>query len=247
MPVANRAKRLHALARELNKRFELPQNTVRAELDEYYRPAKWFLRWVDGPTVAQLTAAAEEVDAEVLGEATPFRSYSDFTWALATIRLTMTTEELPWDQGYYPNSWHIREWLEKRKAPRPRNMRERVLADRLAVMFDNSISGKPEQDLIDEYIRDNGVAALLQVEGHGEAPLTPAEVLTDRYAADDARKAWTRQLIALTPLEAFLAVLADPEPSPRAATAALDLVPEVHQAVNEAAAGLKALIAEEAW
>ncbi|WP_030372432.1 hypothetical protein [Streptomyces rimosus] len=50
MAVANRAKRLHALARKLDDRFDLPRGTVRAELDEYQRPAQWYLRWApNGP------------------------------------------------------------------------------------------------------------------------------------------------------------------------------------------------------
>lgn len=246
MPVANRAKRLHALARELNRRFELPHNTVRAELDEYYRPAKWFLRWTDGPTMAQVTAAAKEIDGEVLGEAKLFRSYSDFTWALATIRLTMSSDEPSWEEGYYPNYGHLSTWLEKRKAPQARNKREQVLADRLAVMFDDSLSGRPSDELIQTYVRENGVAPLLHLEGHGETPLSPVEVLTDRYAADEARKAWQRRLVPLAPLEAFLAVLADEEPAPGVAAAALALAPEVHQAVDEAVRGLNARVTGEA-
>lgn len=245
MAVSNRAKRLHALARELTKQFELPPDTVRAELDEYRRPATWYLRWADGPPVAQLTKAAKAIDAEVLEEATPFREYSDFVWALATIRLTMSTEELPPEQGYYPNYWHIREWLEKRKAPQPRNKREQVMADRLAAMFDDSLSGRPENELITDFVREDGVASLLQREGPGEAPLTPVEVLTARYAADQARSAWKRQLIPMEPLAAFLAVLADPEPEPSAAAAAVALVPEVHRTVDTAASELQGRVTGE--
>ncbi|GAA1110977.1 hypothetical protein [Streptomyces javensis] len=244
MPVSNRAKRLHTLARDLTKRFELPPDTVRAELDEYYRPAKWFLRWTDGPTVAQLTRAATEIDSEVLGEATLFRGYSDFVWALATLRLTMTTEELPPGEGYYPNDWDVRQWLEKRRAPAPRNKREQVLADRLAAICDDSISGRPSQDLIVDFVRENGVAPLLQAEGPGEAPMTPVEILTARYAANEARKTWKRRLAPMEALAAFLAVLADPEPESAVASAALALVPEVHRRIDAAAAGLQARVTD---
>ncbi|MGW4087063.1 hypothetical protein ACWEGS_28925 [Streptomyces sp. NPDC004822] len=246
MAVADRAKRLHALARELNKHFELPAGTVVAELDHYYRPAKWFLRWMDGPPMAQVIAAAKKIDDDVLGEAKLFRSYSDFTWALATIRLTMSRDEPPWEEGYYPNYGHLSTWLEKRTAPRARSKREQVLADRLAVMFNDSLSGRPSDELIQDYVRERGVAPLLQVEGHGEIPLSPLEVLTDRYATGEALKAWKRRLVPLKPLEAFLAVLADQEPEPDAAAAALALVPEVHQAVDRAAEELGTRVTGEA-
>ncbi|MER7497050.1 hypothetical protein ABT033_31195 [Streptomyces pharetrae] len=247
MAVADRAKRLRALARALNEHFELAPDTVLAEFDEYTRPGKWYLRWTDGPTVAQLTKAAKDIDADVLAEATLFRKYSNFVWALATIRLTMSTEELPPEQGYYPNSWHIREWLQGRKAPRPRNKREQVMAERLGAMYDDDSSAFHSPDtLMADFVRENGVAALLRDKGPREALLSPVEVLTDRYATGEALKAWTRRLVPLNPLEAFLAVFADQDPEPNVAAAALALVPEVHQAVDEAARGLDARVTAEA-
>jgi hypothetical protein len=246
MAAADRAKRLRALARALNEHFALTPDTVRAEFDEYARPGKWYLRWTDGPAVAQLTRVARDIDAEVLAEATLFRKYSDFVWALATIRLTMSTEELPSGEGYYPNSWHVREWLQGRKAPRPRNKREQVLAERLGAMFEDSDSFHSSDTWMADFVRDNGVAALLRDRDAGETLLTPVEVLTDRYATGEAVKAWKRRLIPLTPLEAFLAVLADQEPEPDAAAAALALVPEVHESVDTAAEVLNARVTGEA-
>jgi hypothetical protein len=246
MAVADRAKRLRALARALNEHFELAPDTVRAEFDEYSRPGKWYLRWTDGPTVAQLTKTAKDTDADVLAEATLFRKYSNFVWALATIRLTMSTEALPPEQGYYPNSWHIREWLEGRRAPRPRNKREQALAERLGTMYDEDSSAFHSPDtLMADYVRENGVATLLRGEGCGETLLTPVEVLTDRYATGVALQAWKRQLVPLKPLKAFLAVLADPEPESDAAAAALALVAQVHQDVDKAAEGLNARVTGE--
>ncbi|MFB8025960.1 MULTISPECIES: hypothetical protein [unclassified Streptomyces] len=245
MAVANRAKRLHALARELTKQLDLPLGAVEAELDEYRRPAQWYLKWTDGPTVALLTAAAKKIDAEVLAEATPVRTLSDFTWAVATIRLTMTSDPLPPMQGYYPNSMHVREWLEKRNAPRPLNKRERVMADRLVALTSDSTSYKPEYLLIAEFVQDNGVACLLKGDSAGDTPLTPVETLTAHYAAAGAREAWTRRLIPMDPLAAFLAVQADPEPGPALAAAALALVPEVHRGVDAAAGRLLARTQEE--
>jgi hypothetical protein len=113
-------------------------------------------------------------------------------------------------------------------------------------MFEDSDSFHSSDTWMADFVRDNGVAALLRDRDAGETLLTPVEVLTDRYATGEAVKAWKRRLIPLTPLEAFLAVLADQEPEPDAAAAALALVPEVHESVDTAAEVLNARVTGEA-
>ncbi|MFC0842178.1 hypothetical protein ACFH04_00255 [Streptomyces noboritoensis] len=91
----------------------------------------------------------------------------------------------------------------------------------------------------------NGSAAWSRTRGSpgcyaGEATaLSPIEQLTDRYATGRARIAW-QQLAPMTALEAFSAVQADPEAGPEAIAAALTLLPELHGALDAAAADRKA-------
>ncbi|MER7937884.1 MULTISPECIES: hypothetical protein [unclassified Streptomyces] len=241
MPVSDRAKRLRALAKELNRQFELPADTVHAVLDDYSRSIKWYLRWTDGPSLAQLTKAAEGIDAEVLAEATLYRTYSPFVWALVTIRLTMSTEALPPREGYYPNTWHIREWLTPRKAPRSRSKREQVLAARLAARYPEGehATETPESLICDDVAR-NGVGPLLFADGPGQAPLTPVEVLTARYASGEDRAAWNRHLTPMDALAAFQAAAADEAPEPAVTAAVLELLPDLHRRIDAAAAALQA-------
>ncbi|WP_331743962.1 hypothetical protein OH809_44205 (plasmid) [Streptomyces sp. NBC_00873] len=70
--------------------------------------------------------------------------------------------------------------------------------------------------------------------------LTPAELLTARYAQGAAQRAWNRRLAPLTPLEAFSAVQADSNAPAEIVAAALTLVPKLHAALDTAAAELRA-------
>ncbi|MGW0562888.1 hypothetical protein ACWDZ4_20270 [Streptomyces sp. NPDC003016] len=236
MAVANRSARLHRLTSQLAEEFGLRPREVEAEYDE--RRRVWSIQWLDGPTAGQMQRAAKKRDAEVLTDVTFRRDYTNPVWALAAIRMAMAAEEaedFPWI-----SAWEARRWLDKVKNPRPRNERERAMATRLVEASVSSTSSYPDDERMCKLVSTKGIAWLLRG-GTEEAPaLSPIELLTDRYASGKAHRAWAARLVPLTPLEAFGIVQADPEAPADVVAAALTLVPELHAALDTAAAALRA-------
>jgi hypothetical protein len=111
------------------------------------------------------------------------------------------------------------------------------MAERLAAMADESGSWKGPETVTTDACAERGIAWLL--EDFPEAPLSPAELLTARYATGEDRKAWAYRLTPMPPLQAFSAVQADPEAAHDAITAALTLLPDLHAALDTAAADLQ--------
>ncbi|MFG3371316.1 hypothetical protein ACIPWY_40210 [Streptomyces sp. NPDC090032] len=129
-----------------------------------------------------------------------------------------------------------RDYLDGIKNPAPRDDRERALAARLVKEAESEPSASGAGDAICRLVSNKGLAWLMR--GEGAPPLSPLELLTNRYAGSRANLAWMRRLVPMTPLEAFAAVQADEKAKPEYVAAALTLIPALHVALDAAATEL---------
>lgn len=243
MAPRNRSARIRKLASALSEQFKLEYSKhewIEAEYDD--RRAEWTLSWIDGPTLARVTRAARAADEEAVDGVRYQRRYSQQAYALGAIGWAQAGADL---QG--GNSWwavsRVEEHLAKVKNPgRPKPGREADMVRRLIAAADgdrgrNYAEGAEICGLVDK----RGLAWLLIPAGKPDErlPLTPLEVLTARYARGEKQRAWGQHLTPLTELEAFAAVQADPEAPAEAVDAVLELVPDVHAAIDAAVADLR--------
>ncbi|MGW3308203.1 hypothetical protein ACWDG9_16635 [Streptomyces sp. NPDC001073] len=237
MAVANRSSRLRSLAHNLTKHFGLPwgYGQIEAEYDETRR--EWTYVWVDGPTVEQVRREARKAQPEAVEDLKYERRLSDTVYALGVLRMTLAAEPVDNDfRGPHFLPREIAEYFAKAKNPAPKEGREATMvANLLKVSEEHGRNFWDAVDRVSDFVATNGFArALSGVE------LSPLELLTARYAQGPAERAWRRRLIPLTPLEAFSAVHADQEARQDAVDAALTLLPELHAALDAAAADLTA-------
>lgn len=236
--VPRRAERLRKLAWKLTEQYAMPRGReVEVAIDDYSRPKVWVVSWRDGPTETQLRRAAAKLDKEVLEGVAFRREYSDTAYAVAAIRFLR--EEPPSGDAYDARVSHYdaRRLLDPTKDPRPRDDRERHMAARLVKASERHSSVYGDGDSICQEATQKGLSPLLR--GEGAPPLSPIELLTGRYASSRASVQWTYRLTPLTALEAFAAVQADETASPEHVAAALSLLPELHAALDTAAASLQ--------
>ncbi|WP_433860201.1 hypothetical protein [Streptomyces kronopolitis] len=242
--VPRRAERLRKVAWKLTEQYGLPHNgQIEAELDEYARPKRWTFFWRDGPTETQVRRAAAKLDKEALDEVGYRREYSDTAYAVAAIRFLREGE--PGEDAFHAGvSVYDARWLlDTLKNPDPSDDRERAMAARLVKASERHSSAFGDGDSICREATEKGLSPLLR--GEDAPPLSPIELLTDRYASGRASALWMRRLIPMTALEAFAAVQADEKASSEHVTAALSLLPELHAALDTAAASLQARLSPE--
>lgn len=241
MAVPRRAERLRKVAWQLTEQYGLPRDgQIEAELDEYARPKRWTFFWRDGPTETAVRRAAAKLDKEALDGVGYRREYSDTAYAVAAIRLLRESE--PGENAFRAdvNVFEARRLLDTLKNPGPRDEQERAMAARLVKASEGRSSAFGDGDSICREATEKGLSPLLR--GENAPPLTPIETLTDRYASGRASALWMRRLITMTPLEAFAAVQADEKADPAHIEAALSLLPELHAALDAAAASLQARV-----
>ncbi|MFE2558665.1 hypothetical protein ACFXGT_22110 [Streptomyces sp. NPDC059352] len=121
--------------------------------------------------------------------------------------------------------------------PRPATDRERALV--YAVVYeahDNERRNRVADGRICDLVAAAGLARFLE---RMRLPLTPAELLTARYAAAHGHPAWRYRLIPMAVPALLRAVLADRAASPELLAAALTLVPESEGEHEGAAPGLR--------
>jgi hypothetical protein len=243
MAPKNRSARIRKLATTLSEQFKLEYSKhewIEPEYDE--RRAEWTLRWTDGPTVGQVTRAARAADKEAVEGVLYERHYSQQAYALGAIGWALAGADLQGGNDWWATS-RVEEHLAKVKNPgRPKPGRESDMVQRLLTAADkgrgrNYAEGSDICGLVDK----RGLSWLLIPAGKPDErlPLTPLEVLTARYARGEKQRAWWEHLTPLTELEAFAAVQADPEAPAEAVDAVLELVPDVHAAIDAAVADLR--------
>ncbi|MEW1677964.1 hypothetical protein AB0O47_32725 [Streptomyces noursei] len=237
--VPRRAERLRRIAWKLSEQYGLPRGgELEAEIDDYSRPKKWVLRWRDGPTVTQARRAAGKLDKEALEDVDFRREYSDMAYAVAAIRCLREGD--PGQDAFAASVslYGARRLLDTTKNPGPSDDRERHMAVRLVANSARQSSVYGDGDAICREATQKGLSPLLR--GEDAPPLTPIELLTDRYASGRASALWMYRLTPMTALEAFAAVQADDKASSEHVAAALTLLPELHAALDAAAASLQA-------
>lgn len=242
MAVANRSARLRRLADRLTKQYELgyrDDERINAEYNESRRT--WAVVWHDGPTLEQVKRAARKADAEVLEGVYFARTLTSRAIALGVIRATLAAGPEKWnDYTGRPSVSELdgEELLRTVSKPQPRDDREAALVDAVIAEADGDHGqGWATNYEVCRLIADKGLAHFLRRSG---AEMTPLETLTDRYLPSGHALAWQFRLETMTALHAFAAVQADPKASPEAVAAALGLVPELHAAIDAAAAELAA-------
>lgn len=219
-PGDGREARTGALARVVTERFGLDADGYRHGPCRAERGAAddaWTLAWTDGPTVAQVL---RELGPE--GEGVRCRRLlSEETVALGAVRLA--TEGAPGVRPVITPEAVERLWCEV-PSPRPATERERALV--YAVVYeahDNARSNRVADGRICDLVATAGLAWFLK---RMRVPLTPAELLTARYAAAHGHLAWKYRLTPMAVPALLRAVLADRRASPELLTAALALASE---------------------
>ncbi|MET9528209.1 hypothetical protein [Streptomyces coeruleorubidus] len=244
MAVPRRAERLRKVAWKLTEQYGLPHNgQIEAEIDDYAHPKRWRFIWWDGPTETQVRRAAAKLDKEALDGVAFRREYSDTAYAVAAIRFLHEGD--PGEDEYRAgvSVYDARRLLEGLKNPGPSDDRERFMAARLIANSERHSSAFGDGDAICREATDKGLSCLLR--GEDAPPLSPIEMLTERYASGRAGAAWMRRLIPMTALEAFAAVQADEKAAPEHVAAALSLLPELHAALDAAAKSLHARLSPD--
>lgn len=243
MAPKNRSARIRKLATDLSEHFKLDytkHERIEAEYDD--SRAEWTISWTDGPTVGQVTRAARSTDNEVTEGLRYQRHYSQQAYAVGAIRRALARE--PMQQG--TDSWatiQVEEHLAKTKNPgRPKPGREGDMVEHLIAAANrdrgrNYAAGSEICGLVDK----RGLSWLLVPAGrpNDRLPLTPLELLTAHYARGEKHQAWRDHLTPLTELEAFAAVQADPEAPAEAVDAVLELLPDLHAAIDSAVTELR--------
>lgn len=239
MAVANRSARLRRLAAKLTEEFGLPWG--HRAIEPYYDETRrdWTFRWQDGPTIEQVRRAARKAQPEAVEGLNYRRRLSAEAHALGALRITLAAEPENDDfQGPYVSPSRIEEHFAQTRNPAPQAGREATMvANLLKASKDHGRNYWDESERACNYVMEKGLAKALD-----GVDLTPLELLTARYAQGAAERAWRRRLVPLTPLEAFSAAQADTKASPEAVAAALALVPELHAAIDTAAAALQARV-----
>jgi hypothetical protein len=238
MAVANRSTRLRRLAADLTQQFGLPWGPrgIQPEYDEIRR--EWTYAWPDGPTVEQVRRAARKAQPEAAKGLLYRRDLSDTAQVLGVLRMALAAQQ-PLNEdfrGPHIPLHEIHKFLSTMKNPAPKNGREAtIVANLLKLSEKHGHSGwRDAGEKAAEFVATYGFTQAL-----ADVELTPLEVLTSRYAQGPAERAWRFRLVPMTVLEAFSAVQADPAAQPDAIDTALTLLPELHAALDQAAADLK--------
>jgi len=240
--VTNRSARLRRLAADLTQKFGLPwgYKGIEPRYDEIRR--EWTFAWPDGPTVGQVRRAATAAQPEATEGLRYERRLSDTTQALGVLRMMLQAEPVDDDFRVSLRPHEIPGFFAKVKNPAPKAGREAaIVANLLKLAAKRGNGWRDAGENVAAFVEKYGLTqALAGVE------LTPLELLTARYADGRAGRAWRFRLATLTPLEAFSAVQADPKAQPDAVSAALTLLPELHAALDQAAADLEQRLAASA-
>lgn len=241
----NRSVRLNRIASELNTKYGLDWQRgehIDAEYDDTRH--QWSYGWTDGPTVEQVRRAARKMDREVTEGLVYRRELSQKTVALGAIRLAMApTARRDFRDRPSITPSDVEELWRTVSKPRPRDAREEAMAAAIVAEAngDRGLNWASGYDLC-RLVQERGLAVFLRRAG---VELTPIERLTDRYASSPASLAWSHQLTPMTALEAFSAVQADTKAKPQAVTDALTLLPDLHAALDNAAADLQARLQDK--
>ncbi|MFH8724816.1 hypothetical protein [Streptomyces termitum] len=198
-----------------------------AELSGYLGPVAaeapdgagpWTLVWTDGPTAEEVGAAALARAPQTARGLALRRELSERWTALGAIRLASAPSPLSCGMpvpvspsGVEALWWHT-------PLPVPLTPREeRLVYALLYEVHDDHRSDRVTAEQICRGLSLRGPAALLRRSGAG---LTPAEVLTDRYAAAHGHLTW-RHALRTMPVPVLLrAVRDDPRPPPECLAAA---------------------------
>jgi hypothetical protein len=248
MSGSDRPRRVRGLAQTLSTRT---QTDVRATYDN---GARWYLEWTDGPTVAEVRAAVVATDLAG-AEIRTYRTVSARAVATGAIRLA-AAGELTIGRRWSQPLDQVRDALDDVAHPdRPRDQREDRMAARLldAATPTDQQWPAPNEYRIADLVAERGLAWLLPDGAAAPADqqpgLTPIEVLTARYAAGPAARAWREQAQTMPLRAAVEAALADPVLDADAAVAMVALLPQLRaeQEHLEAAAVDAARRAGTSW
>ncbi|WP_370409277.1 hypothetical protein [Streptomyces fradiae] len=205
---------VEALAAALGERFG---TAFAVEADTGDGPA---LAWTDGPTADQVAEAARApaLTSEAAEGLAFHRALSERAVALGAIRLAVAPSPLacglpvPVSPAGIESLWW-RTPLPATATPRE----ERLVYGLLYEVHDDHHSNHVTPQQICDGLARRGIATLLLRSG---AELTPAEILTARYAAAHGHLAW-RHRLATMPVPVLLrAVREDPQASPECRAAA---------------------------
>ncbi|MGW0337070.1 hypothetical protein ACWD0J_35475 [Streptomyces sp. NPDC003011] len=247
----NRSTRLNRIAGELNERHRLDWSrgeAIEAEYDDGRR--EWTYRWIDGPTVEQVRRAARKADREVTEGLLYRRTLSQQTVTLGAIRMAMdSATTLDFRDRPYITPSAVEELWRTVSKPQPRDDRESALVTAILTEANGDHGRNWAQDYdLCKLVQERGLAPFLRraaADAGQPVELSPLERLTERYVSPRASGAWTHRLRTMTPLEAFSAVQADTAATPQAVADALTLLPELHAALDTAAAELQARVQSE--
>ncbi|WP_228984239.1 hypothetical protein [Streptomyces sp. DH12] len=237
MAVSNRSARLRRLARALNEQYGLDYRQHQQIEPEYDDARTWTYTWTDGPTVEQVKRAARKADPEATDGLRYERRLSQETFVLGLVRHSGDREtETDGLERPYLAEMAVEELWRKVPSPKPRTERERLLVEAIVTEANGGRGrGWASRYELCRLVQERGLAPFLE----RAVELAPIEVLTVRYASGRGSMAWRHRLKPLTAQEAFSAVQADPEAPADAVAAALTLVPELHAALDAAAAALR--------
>ncbi|MEV6403922.1 hypothetical protein AB0M58_13385 [Streptomyces bobili] len=247
----NRSTRLNRIAGELNERHRLDWSrgeAIEAEYDDGRR--EWTYRWIDGPTVEQVRRAARKADREVTEGLLYRRTLSQRTVTLGAIRMAMdSATTLDFRDRPYITPSAVEELWRTVSKPQPRDDRESALVTAILTETNGDHGRNWAQDYdLCKLVQERGLVPFLRraaADAGQPVELSPLERLTERYVSPRASGAWTHRLRTMTPLEAFSAVQADTAATPQAVADALTLLPELHAALDTAAAELQARVQSE--
>ena len=207
----DRPRRVRAFARKLS-------DSAGAEFTAQHDVgAEWTLEWVDGPTPETVQAAADVADLG--GARLRLRRYhSARAHALVAIRLAHAGK-LPYQRGVAVRL--IEDTLVDTEHPqRADDDRQQRMAQRLVDTVRRA--GRIDTEEIAQVVGTKGLPWLID-----DDTLTAVEILTARYATGDHLGSWRHQGRAMPAAAAVTAALADPEISPAAVEAVLELLPEL--------------------
>ncbi|WP_151775243.1 hypothetical protein [Streptomyces abyssomicinicus] len=201
------AQRLSVLSEALTRRLGLPE--VRTEPASATAPAT--LVWTDGPTLDAVSAAARDTDPEAAGPLCLRRVLSEQAVALGAVRLATSPSPLGCGLPLPVTADAVEALWWEVPLPAASTPREDALVYALLYQaHDDHRRNSVSAEEICAVVRQEGIAPLLLRSG---AELTPAEILTARYAATHAHPAWRHRLTTM-PVPTLLRLVADDAQAP---------------------------------
>ncbi|MFF0198266.1 hypothetical protein ACFYT5_35715 [Streptomyces anulatus] len=204
-----------------------------AEVEAVHDPdtGRWTLEWTDGETVEGVERAVRAAGPEAARGLRYRRRLSEGTVALGAVRLATSTD----GSGPRPdvNAAAVEAFWRDVRLPSPLTEREALLVYGLIYqVHDDHRRNEAEPEQICSLVRQAGLATILL---RRPEALTPAELLTARYAGSHGHPAWRYCLVPMDDARLVRAVHADPTATADHLKAALTLaaaLPDTPEAVT---------------